>query len=44
MTVDQILFSGIGDRMGIGIQLKAEGFDVGRSPNTYSTTLTYSVD
>ena len=42
--LDQTLFTGSGDRIGIGVQLKVTGFDVQRAPDDYGTTLTYSVD
>jgi len=42
--LDQALFSGSGDRSGIGIQLKLEGLSVQHAPALYETTLTYTID
>ena len=42
-ALDQALFSGSGDRSGIGIQLKLEGLSVQHAPAFYETRLTYSI-
>jgi len=42
-ALDQALFSGSGDRSGIGIQLKLEGLSVQHAPAFYETSLTYSI-
>ncbi len=42
-ALDQALFSGSGDRSGIGIQLKLEGLSVQHAPAFYETTVTYSI-
>jgi hypothetical protein len=43
-ALEQALFSGSGDRSGIGIQLKLEGLSVQHAPALYETTLTYSIE
>jgi len=40
---DQSFFSGSGDRSSIDVQLKVRGMSVQVSPNTYSTTIYYTV-
>ena len=38
------LFSGTGDRINVGVQLKLEGLSVTHAPDAYATTVTYSVE
>lgn len=42
-NLDATLFSGAGDRAGIGLQVKVEGLSVQLPPDSYSTTITYTV-
>lgn len=42
-TTDTEFFSGTGDRSGIPLQFKLEGMSLQVPPNTYSTTITYTV-
>ena len=42
-TTDQTFFSGAGDRSDVAIQQKLGGISVGIQPNTYATTVYYTV-
>jgi hypothetical protein len=42
-TTDAALFSGAGDRDGIDLQLKLEGLSIQVTPDTYSTTVIYTL-
>jgi len=42
-TADSAFFSGAGDRSNIPIQLQLSGVSLQVAPNTYSTTITYTV-
>lgn len=42
-ALDGALFQGQGDRTGIGIELELTGLAVGVAPDTYATSITYTV-
>ncbi len=41
---EQVLFSGSGDRVGVGLQLRLEGISIKEDPGLYSAMLIYRVD
>ena len=43
-TTDLSFFTGVGSRRDVGIQYRVSGVSVQLSPNTYSTTLVFTVD